>query len=652
MCGIAGLLAARAPEASLETVASAMARRLAHRGPDAQGAWADPGAGIAFGHRRLAILDLTVTGAQPMRSHSGRFTIAYNGEIYNHGALRAIVDSRAGPVAWRGRSDTEVLLEAIERLGMETALREAIGMFAFAAWDRETRSLHLARDRFGEKPLYYGRVGQSIAFASELKAFAAVPGWNPSLDREALALFLRYNCVPAPRSIWAGISKLAPGSVVSLDASHAAGGELAVPRAYATLRDTIVAARADPFEGSLDEAADGLEAVLRESIAGQSVADVPLGAFLSGGIDSSTIVALLQSQSGRPVETFTVGFRESGYDEAAHARAVAKHLGTSHHEVTLGAGDALEAVPRLAEVFDEPFSDSSQLPTLLVAREARRHVTVSLSGDAGDEVFGGYNRYGWLPRLGRRLAPVPAGLRRAAAAALEALPARWSSALLGALPGAPAVAALPDKVPKLLEALRAGSDAERYAGVVSHWSAPAALVKGTVEPPSRPLDFPGDAPGLADFREWMMYTDALTYLPDDILVKVDRAAMAASLETRVPFLDPRVVAFAWSLPVDYRAHETHPKRVLRRLLHRHVPPELVERPKAGFAVPLAAWLRGELRDWAEALLDPARLAREGVFEPAPIRRAWEEHLSGRRDWPYHLWDVLMFQAWHERQRNP
>lgn len=652
MCGIAGILAAQSQETSLEAVAESMAARLAHRGPDARGSWSDAASGIAFGHRRLSIIDVSPAGAQPMHSHSGRFTIAFNGEIYNHLELRRRAEARDGAIAWRGHSDTESLVEAIEHIGLEATLSEAIGMFAFAAWDRETRRLHLARDRFGEKPLYYGRAGKAIAFASELKAFGALPGWNPALDRDALALYLRYNCVPSPRSIWAGIAKLPPGCLVSLDASHAAAGALPAPREYAPLREAIVRARANPFEGTLDEAADALEDVLREAIAGQMVADVPLGAFLSGGIDSSTIVALMQSLSGRPVETFTVGFGESGYDEASQARAVAKHLGTNHHESTLAARDALDAVARLAEIFDEPFSDSSQLPTLLVAREARRHVTVSLSGDAGDEVFGGYNRYGWVPLLGRHSARVPAAARNVAAALLEALPARWSAALLGSFPGAPPVATLRDKVPKLLEALRAGSDAARYASVVSHWTDPGALVKGATEPPSRPLDYPGDAPGLADIREWMMYTDTLSYLPDDILVKVDRAAMAASLETRVPFLDPRVVAFSWSLPVEFRAHAAHPKRVLRHLLHRHVPARLVERPKAGFAVPLADWLRGELREWAGALLDPARLAREGVFEPAPIRRAWEDHLSGRRDRPYHLWDVLMFQAWHERQRSP
>ncbi|MBL0141452.1 MAG: asparagine synthase (glutamine-hydrolyzing) [Betaproteobacteria bacterium] len=652
MCGIAGLLATRGPGKPLEALAGAMAQRLAHRGPDALGTWADPSAGIAFGHRRLAILDLSPAGAQPMHSHSGRFTIAFNGEIYNHMALRECLEARDGAIDWRGHSDTEVLIEAIERLGLETALREAIGMFALAAWDRETCRLHLARDRFGEKPLYYGRVGHSFAFASELKAFAALPEWNPVLDRDALTLYLRYNCVPSPRSIWAGIAKLSPGMSLSLGTAHTAGGELPAPRAYWSLSEAIAQARAHPFTGSLDEATDELEKVLREAIAGQMLADVPLGAFLSGGIDSSTIVALMQSLTGSPVRTFTLGFRETGYDEAAHARAIATHLGTEHHESTLGASDALAAVPRLAEVFDEPFADSSQLPTLLIATEARRHVTVSLSGDGGDEIFGGYNRYAWVPRLSRGLSHVPSMLRVAAAGAIGALPTHRAARLLGAMPGAPSMTSLQDKVPKLLEALRARDEPALYASVVSHWKTPGNVVKGATEPMSRPLVHPGDAPALTDFRDWMMYTDSLSYLPDDILVKVDRAAMSVGLETRVPYLDPRVVSFAWSLPVDFRAHAASPKRVLRRLLHRHVPPALVERPKAGFAVPLSSWLRGELREWAEALLDPARLGREGIFEPAPIRRAWNEHLSGRRDWHYHLWDILMFQAWHERKRTP
>lgn len=625
-----------------------MASRLRHRGPDAQGTWADEAMGIALGHRRLSILDLSPAGSQPMLSLSGRLAIAFNGEIYNHQALRERIESRDGRIAWRGRSDTEVLLEAIERLGLERALRDASGMFAFALWDRSSRTLTLARDRFGEKPLYFGRVGTLFAFASELKALAAVPGWNPTLDRDALSLYLRYNCVPAPRSIWRGIAKLPAASWVTIRAGQESAG-IPEPRSYWSLREAAVSARSSPFRGSLDEAADVLEERLRGAVSDQMVADVPLGAFLSGGIDSSAVVAVMQSLANRPVRTFTVRFREPGYDEAMHARDVAGHLGTEHHEIVLGPGEALATVPRLPEIFDEPFSDSSQIPTMLVAAHARSYVMVALSGDAGDEVFGGYNRYQWIPRLAGRLAPWPAPARRAAAFALESLSPGMSASLVASLPGVPAVATLADKMPKLAEALRCGSEAELYASVVSHWKDPAAVVLGAFEPPTRPLDYPGDAPGLADFRDWMMYTDTLTYLPDDILVKVDRASMAASLETRVPFLDPRVVEFAWSLPADMRAAPGDSKAVLRRLLHRHVPKALLDRPKAGFAVPMSRWLRGELRDWAGALLEPGRLAREGIFDPEPVGRRWEEHLSGRRDWPYHLWDILMFQAWQERQ---
>ena len=650
MCGIAGFLSRRALDQPPEAIIDAMTARLAHRGPDAHGTWIDRDAGVALGHRRLAIIDPSAAGAQPMLSHSGRLAITFNGEIYNYGELRARLESGGAP-RWRGHSDTEVLLEAIEAWGVEETLRRAIGMFAFALWDRRERTLALARDRLGEKPLYYGWIGGSFAFASELKALARHPEWSQPLDREALTLFLRYNCIPAPHSIWQGISKLVPGHYAVLGPAQVDTRSAPRASAYWSLGDEVARARERGFAGSIDDAAGALDACLREVLRGQMISDVPLGAFLSGGIDSTAIVALMQAISPRPVKSFTVGFEDSAYDEAAMARRVAAHLGTEHHELVLKGRDALAVVPLLGSMYDEPFADSSQIPTFLVSRFARAHVTVGLTGDGGDEVFGGYNRYEWVPRLARGLAGVPRTVRRLAATVAGSLPAGVAARIAQRLPGAPRVGTAADKVPKLIAAMGTQGEAELYASVVSHWSEPARLVAGAREPASRARAYPGDAPGLGDFREWMMYTDTLTYLPDDILAKVDRAAMAASLETRVPYLDPRVISFAWSLPVEWRVHGGESKRVLRRLLQRFVPPGLVDRPKAGFAVPLARWLREDLRDWAEALLARERIARDGIFEPEPIRHAWEQHLSGRGDWQYHLWDILMFQAWHEGARD-
>ncbi len=650
MCGIAGFVGFDALGEVPGVVIEAMTSVLAHRGPDEQGTWIDPARGVAFGHRRLAIIDPSPAGSQPMQSHSGRLAITFNGEIYNYAEMRAELEASQGAARWRGHSDTEVLLEAIEAWGVERALRRAIGMFAFALWDRASASLTLARDRMGEKPLYHGWIGASFAFASELKALARHPAWSQPLDREALTLFLRYNCIPAPRSIWKGISKLPPGHFVTLAPADAAARREPRPVAYWSLRETVESARAAPFAGTLDEASGELDALLREVLRGQMIADVPLGAFLSGGIDSSVVVALMQQVSTGPVKTFTVGFAESAYDEAAQARAVARHLGTEHHEIVLSPREALDVVPLLGSMYDEPFADSSQIPTFLVSRFARSRVTVGLTGDGGDEVFGGYNRYEWIPRLARGVASMPRPLRRIAGSLASAVPAGVAAAIAERMPSGLRAGTAADRIPKMIAALDADDEAGLYASVVSHWSAPSSLVAGAREPDSRARTYPGDAPRFGDFREWMMYTDSLTYLPDDILAKVDRAAMAASLETRVPYLDPRVIALAWSLPVAWRAERGESKKVLRRLLHRYVPAALVDRPKAGFAIPLARWLRHDLRDWAEALLDPHRLAHEGIFDPGPIRKAWDEHLSGRRDWQYHLWDILMFQAWHEGQR--
>ena len=651
MCGFAGILDPRRrwDEAALGHLVAGMAGTLAHRGPDDAGLWTDATAGIALGHRRLAVMDLSPAGRQPMASASGRYVIAYNGEIYNFWELRAELERSGRAPAWRGHSDTEVLLAGFEAWGVEATLRRSVGMFALALWDAAERALWLARDRMGEKPLYYGWVDGCLAFGSELKALRRVPGWRGEVDREALALFLRHNYVPAPWSIHREVRKLPPGHLVRFDAG-AAPGRWPEPRAYWSLVEAAERGLADPLPPDPDACAEAVEEALRRSLAGQRVADVPLGAFLSGGIDSSTVVALLQAMAGGPVRTFTIGFREAGYDEAREAARVARHLGTEHTELYVTPREALAVIPRLPEIYDEPFADSSQIPTCLVSRLAREHVTVALSGDGGDELFGGYNRYVWALGLWRRLERLPRPLRTAAARAIRALPpGAWERLFAAAGPVLPQrlrVRQPGAKMHKLAELLGCTDPVAIYLRLVSHWEDPASVVLGAEEP-ATVLSDPCRQPRLPTFLERMMCLDALTYLPDDILVKVDRAAMAVSLETRVPFLDHRVVETAWRVPVALKLREGKGKWLLRRILHRHVPPELVERPKMGFGVPVEHWLRGPLRDWAESLLDEARLRREGYLDPAPVRRLWSEHLAGRGSWQYWIWDVLMFQAWLE-----
>ena len=636
MCGIAGLWGDAGVEA--RAVVEAMTATLVHRGPDDGGCWQDQTAGVALGHRRLSILDLSPAGHQPMFSRCGRYVLVFNGEIYNHGELRSELDG----ASWRGHSDTETLLEAVVRWGVAGALKRCTGMFALALWDRERRELHLARDRLGEKPLYYGRLGGTLVFASELKALRAHPNWRGEIDRGALTLLLRHNCIPAPHSIYRGIRKLMPATILTLR-EDGSSEELR----YWSAREVAESGVNEPFADTEDEAAAELERLLSRAIGRQMVADVPLGAFLSGGIDSSTVVALMQAQSARPVKSFTIGFDEPGYDEAGYAHAVARHLGTEHIELTVTARQALEVIPRLPELYDEPFSDSSQIPTLLVAQLARGQVAVSLSGDGGDELFGGYNRYLLGRNLWRKMGWLPRGVRRAAAAAIAALPPAGWDALFSCLPGR-RHARPGDKLHKLAGILGARDADEIYRLLVSHWQHPAAVVIGGAEPVTALTDR-GAWPDLSDFTQRMMYLDLVSYLPDDILVKLDRAAMGVSLETRVPMLDHELVEFAWRLPLSMKIRGGQGKWLLRRVLHKHVPRELIERPKMGFGVPIDAWLRGPLRDWAEALLDEARLTREGHFDPRAIRAKWREHLSGRRNWQYQLWDVLMFQAWLERQ---
>ena len=661
MCGIAGFLdgGRSSPEEALP-VARGMADAVAHRGPDDAGVWLDREAGAALAYRRLAVIDPSPAGRQPMQSASGRSVIVFNGEIYNHPDLRRRLEAqRQDALPWRGHSDTEALLAAIEHWGLEEALRAATGMFALALWDRADRTLCLARDRAGEKPLYYGWQNGVFLFGSELKALAAHPAFEGDVDRDALTLLLRHGYISSPWSIYKGVRKLPAGTYVRLAArpSRQRAGELPEPQRYWSLHDVVAAGRAQPFEGAPEDAVDALHDLLLRAVRGQMAADVPLGAFLSGGIDSSTVVALMQAQSGRPVRTFTIGFEEPGYNEAEHAKAVAGHLRTEHTELYVSAREAREVIPRLPRLFDEPFADHSQIPTFLVAGMARRNVTVALSGDGGDELFGGYEHYSSTPRMWRWLSAAPAPLRRLGAGAITALlalgPEGLPPRLLGLLPMGQGRRWTPARARKLARLANCRTQEELYWRRISHWSSPGAVVRGAFEPETV-LNEAANWPDAPELAERLMAIDVLSYLPDDLLVKVDRAAMGVGLETRAPFLDHRVMEFVWRLPLSFRIRNARTKWILRRVLYEYVPKGLVDRPKTGFSIPLAAWLRGPLRDWAEALLDEGRLRADGFFDRRPIRRKWNEHLSGREAWENQLWSVLMFQAWldHDRQRRP
>ena len=650
MCGISGIIG---PSSRSEQVLAAMANAIAHRGPDDMGTWRDTDSPVGFGHRRLAIVDLSPAGHQPMHSADGRLTIAYNGEIYNHLELRHELDSVA-PRAWRGQSDTESLVEAIATWGLEATLQRAVGMFGLAVWDRAARTLSLVRDRFGEKPLYYGWAGQDFVFASELKAIRSLPGFTNPINRDAVQLLASRAYIPAPFSIYRGLFKLEPATILTVTPDSVRAPRNRPPRhgekndgislkTYWSYRQTVLNGLANPMRTS-SEALDALETALARSIAGQAVADVPVGAFLSGGIDSSTIVALYQKAYPGQVKTFTIGFEETNYNEAAHARAVAAHLGTEHHEHYVGVAEAQAIIPLLPAMYDEPFADSSQIPTYLISRLARQHVTVALSGDGGDELFGGYNRYIFAARLWRSVKYLPRPIRSAIGGTFEAVPPAVWNELVSFTGGRPPH--FGHRLRKLLRIMRDVRGIDDVMGdLIDEWSGDVSPVLG-----ARSLLLTAgmnmDLPSAPDEIK-MMYCDALSYLPDDILCKVDRAAMAIGLETRVPFLDHRLAEVAARIPLSMKIQGATGKAILRKLLYRHAPPAMFERPKAGFAVPVGEWIKGPMRDWAENLLDPRRLNEQGMFDAAQVTERWRAHRSGERDSTQALWAILMYQAWSE-----
>jgi asparagine synthase (glutamine-hydrolysing) len=623
-----------------------MTTAIAHRGPDDSGEQCDSGAGFAVGHRRLSIIDTSASGHQPMTSHSGRYVLAFNGEIYNFRELRERLNGEG--VSFRGSSDTEVLLEAIERWGLGEAIRSAAGMFAFGVWDTKQRTLHLGRDRIGEKPLYYGWAGDTLLFGSELKALRQHPEWRGDIDRGALALYLRFSYVPAPYCIYTGFNKVRPGTILTFRGS--------TPRAepeldeYWSARQVVEEGLRNPWRMSENELIDACERRLSDTIREQMISDVPLGAFLSGGIDSSIVVALMQRLSSRPVKTFTIGFGVAEYNEAEHARNVATHLGTEHTELYVTPEEALQVIPRLPTMYDEPFADSSQIPTYLVAQLARSRVTVALSGDGGDEVFGGYHRYVWAERLRRKFRLVPPSVRGVMARGIRTLsPRQWNSIFARGRRVLPTSVSIPgERMHKLANVMTATSAEQLYAQLVSQWPEPTLVSPGIVEPSTILTDTERWA-GFDEFAQRMMYMDLVSYLPDDIMVKVDRATMAVSLESRAPFLDHRVIEFAWRVPQESKIRNGTTKWLLRQILYRHIPQSLVDRPKMGFGIPLEYWLRGELREWAGDLIDSDRLKRDGYFDAAVVGEKWQEHQSGSRNWQHLLWNILMFQAWLENQ---
>lgn len=639
MCGIAGIYdpLKRHTSDGLQSTVEIMTTALQHRGPDGEGFFVDPQSGIALGHRRLAIVDLSPNGAQPMVSSCGRFVISFNGEIYNH--VEIARDLPSGGAYLRGRSDTEVLLEACSLFGIEETVSRAIGMFAFAFWDNKHRLLTLVRDRLGIKPLYWGRIGDAVVFGSELKAIAKHPRFRREICRNALAAYFQKGYVASPNSIYKDTFQLPPGSLLRI----AEDGFVSQSR-YWDLGKVALSAREMPLITDPQEGMDRLESMLRTAVHDRLMGDVPLGAFLSGGIDSTSVVATMTRCSTTPVKTFTIAFEDPNYNEANHAREIAHYLGTEHTELNVTAADALSVIPSLARFFDEPFADASAIPTYLLSALTRQHVTVALSGDGGDELFAGYDRYrvAGLARMGF----LPNGLRRSIGATLEANSSIPWDALTAFLPTTWRMPYCGDKIKKLARVLQARSDEEIYQAVTRLWPSGAELVQGADDSPEcGHLDTLPQ--GLSDYLSQMQFADTVSYLPDDILTKVDRASMAVGLEARVPILDHRLVEFSWQLAPNLKRRRGKSKWLLRQLLYKHVPRRLIERPKKGFGVPVGAWIRGPLRDWAESLINPGRLNADGLLNQDLVARMWEEHQSGRRNWAYRLWAVLMFQSWRD-----
>lgn len=627
---------------------------ISHRGPDTNGIWSDKNLGITFGHQRLSIIDLSVEGNQPMQSNSGRFILTYNGEVYNHLEIRKELEQNNSNTKWRGSSDTETLLEAIDSWGIEIALQKIEGMFAFGLWDKKKRSLILARDRAGEKPLYYGWQGEGInkvfLFGSELKALKIHPMFRGEIYRNAIALQLRHNCIPAPYSIYKDIYKLMPGHYLELKDSDLKKNSLPPTKSYWSFIDTAVYENKNQFSlGDLDIKKD-LEKHLKLSVKKQMISDVPLGAFLSGGIDSSTVVALMQSQSSKPIKTFTIGYSENDYDESKYAKKIAKHLGTDHKELYVSPSKAMEVIPKLPTIYDEPFSDSSQIPTFLVSKLAKDHVKVALSGDGGDELFCGYNRY----LMGKKFLYIsrfmPSSLRKILASSIQQIsPKKWNK-ISNFLPGLNKYVNFGDKIHKGASVLASETLYDYYYKLCSHWKNPNRIVLNCEEPKTLLTDLNQDLKNF-NIQQQMMILDFITYLPDDILTKVDRAAMANSIETRAPFLDHKLIEYVWKIPHSLKFRNGKGKWILKQILEKYVPKNLSEKPKMGFGVPIGSWLQEPLKDWAENLLSEKRLKQDGFFDSKSIRDKWTEHLSGKKNWQYDLWDILMFQAWKDEHNK-
>lgn len=651
MCGLTGFLSTKAELSAqkMRTIVSSMSETLTHRGPDDDGFWLDEAAGMALGFRRLAIVDLSPNGHQPMLSACGRFALVFNGEVYNFKELRQVLESKGHQ--FRGHSDTEIILAAIVEWGLEAAVKQFVGMFAFALWDRTSRQLSLVRDRLGIKPLYYGWTDSAFLFGSELKALRRYPDFECRIDRNNLTQLLRHNMIPAPYSIYKSIYKLLPGSILTISNSNEKN---VLPVHYWSAKKVITQQLANPFLGDEQDAIEELNLLLHDAIGRRMIADVPLGAFLSGGIDSSTVVALMQAQSSRPIKTFSIGFNESAYDEAKYAKSVAKYLGTEHTELYITPTEAQTVIQKLPEMYDEPFADSSQIPTFLLSQMTRQYVTVTLSGDGGDELFAGYNNYFTAPAIWEKIKWIPISVRRNLAHLIGRMTPESYNRLFHFL--SPLTARYGSSGPvghKLLllsELLSSESSKSLFYNLVSHSKTPSDIVLGGTEPTSIFTE-PNVVPLQAKLTQEMMFLDLVGYLPDDILTKVDRASMAVSLEARVPLLDHRLVEFAWRIPLSMKIRNGKGKWLLRQALYKYVPKELIERPKMGFGIPLHTWLRSDLCEWAESLLDESRLRREGFFDPALIRQKWNEHLSGARNWQHFLWNVLMFQLWLEHTNS-